>query len=89
MLRKTQIMMEKETNEILFNKKGKNGIVKKNAQDARKLFQLLHEHASQDTKCPEAIINLYTHKVQTSKIAIENKLSENKLRPFEFYVINN
>ncbi len=82
-------MMEKDTNEILFNKKGQNGVVKKNAQDAKRLIQLLQEHASQETKTPEAIINLYTRKVQTSTTGIQNKLAEDKLRPFEFYVINN
>ncbi len=76
-------------NEILFNKKGQKGIIKKNAQDAKRLIQLLQEHASQETTTPEAIINLYTRKIQTSTKAIENKLVENKLRPFEFYVINN
>ena len=81
--------MEREINEILFNKSGKNGVVKKNGQDAKKLIQLLHEHESQERKSPEAIINLYTKKIQTSSKAIANKLSENKLRPFEFYIIQN
>ncbi len=81
--------MEKDSNEILFNKKGKKGLVKVKAQDAKKLIQLLNEHASHETKVPEVILNLYTNKAQTSKRAIENKLIENKLRPFEFYLINN
>lgn len=81
--------MEKDTNEILFNKKGHSGVVKKTAQEAKSLISLLHEHASQETKTPEAIINLYTRKIQTSTNAIQNKITEGKLRPFEFYIINN
>ncbi len=76
-------------NEILFNKAGKNNVVKKNAQDAKKIIQLLHEDHSQNNTTPEAIINLYTKKIQTSSKAIANKLQENKLRPFEFYIIQN
>lgn len=81
--------MEKGSNEILFNKSGKNSVVAKSAQDAKKLIHLLHEHESQERKTPEAIINLYTHKIQTSPTAIKNKLQEDKLRPFEFYIIQN
>lgn len=81
--------MQKDTNEILFNKKNRKGVVKTNAQDAKKLINLLQEHASRETKVPEVILNLYTHKVQTSKKAIANKIAENKLRPFEFYIIEN
>lgn len=81
--------MQKDTNEILFNKKNRRGVVKTNAQDAKKLIHLLEEHASRETKVPEVIINLYTHKLQTSTKAIANKIAENKLRPFEFYVIEN
>ncbi len=81
--------MEKDTNEILFNKKRRKGLVKVNAQDAKKLIQLMNEHSSQEIKVPQVVLNLYTRKVQTSKRSIENKLIENKLRPFEFYVINN
>ena len=81
--------MEKDLNEILFNKKGRKELVKVNARDAKKVIQLLNEHASQETKTPEVILNLYTNKIQKSPKAIENKMIENKLRPFEFYVINN
>ena len=81
--------MEKDANEILFNKSGKNTVIAKSANDAKKLIHLLREHESQERKTPEAIINLYTRKVQTSNKAIHNKLAENKLRPFEFYIIQN
>jgi hypothetical protein len=83
--------MGQDVNEILFNKnkRGKEGLVKINAQDAKKLIQLMEEHASQKTKTPMSIINLYTKKIQNSKRAIENKLQENKVRPFEFLVIQN
>lgn len=81
--------MQKETNEILFNKKNRKGVVKTNAQDAKKLIYLLQEHESREIKVPEVIINLYTRKLQTSSKAIANKISENKMRPFEFYVIEN
>lgn len=81
--------MGTNSNEILFNKNGRKGLVKKNAQDAKKIIELLHEHASNETKTPEVILNLYTNKVQTSKRTISNKFAENKLRPFEFYLINN
>lgn len=59
------------------------------AKDGKNLIQLLREHESQGAKTPEAIINLYTCKVQNSPRAIRNKLQENKLRPFEFYIIQN
>jgi len=81
--------MQKDSNEILFNKKSSKGLVKKNAQDAKKIIQLLNEYASHENKVPEVILNFYINKIQTSKAAIENKLNENKLRPFEFYLINN
>jgi len=88
---KKHIEMGQDVNEILFNKnnKGKEGVVKINAQDAKKLIQLMEEHASQKTKTPKSIINLYTKKIQNNKRAIENKLQENKIRPFEFFVIQN
>ncbi len=81
--------MEKSTNQILFNRSSRNEFIKKNAQDAKKIIQLMIEHESNDPQVPMSIINLYSNKIQTSTRAISNKIKEDKLRAFEFFVIQN
>lgn len=81
--------MKKSNSEILFNNNCKNSIVKKSSNDAKRLFSLLEEHASEDKEQYRHILNLYTGKLNANKKSIQNKLEENKLRPFEFLVNNN
>lgn len=81
--------MEKSTNQILFNRSSRNEFIKKNAQNAKKIIQLMIEHESNDPQVPMSIINLYSNKIQTSTRAISNKIKEDKLRAFEFFVIQN
>ena len=75
-----------KNSEILFNKLGKNDIVKKNANDAKKIVQLLSEHAKDDKQQYRKINNLYGRKVNSSQKSIDQKIEEGKLRPFEFMV---
>ncbi len=75
-----------KNSEILFNKQGKNDIVKKNANDAKKIVQLLNEHAKDDTQSYRKINNLYARKINSTQDSIDQKLEEGKLRPFEFLV---
>jgi len=81
--------MEKSTNQILFNRSSRNEFIKKNAQNAKTIIQLMIEHESNDPQVPMSIINLYSNKIQTSTRAISNKIKEDKLRAFEFFVIQN
>ena len=73
-----------KNSEILFNKQGKNDIVKKNANDAKKIVQLLNEHAKDDRQEYRKITNLYSRKINTSQDSINQKIEEGKIRPFEF-----
>lgn len=78
-----------KNSEILFNKQGKNDIVKKNANDAKKIVQLLNEHAKDDKQLYRKITNLYSRKMNAAQDSINQKLEEGKMRPFEFLTILN
>lgn len=78
-----------KNSEILFNKQGKNDIVKKNANDAKKIVQLLNEHAKDDKQQYRKITNLYSRKMNAAQDSINQKLEEGKMRPFEFLTILN
>lgn len=81
--------MKNKASEILFNKNGRNEIIKKDANDAKRIIGLMEEHCSHEKSEHLNIINLYSKKITHSVHCIENKLEENKLRPFEFLVHNN